>query len=140
MSNWKDLVVIYSSMRRQVCSTSRQDHKTLALKGGLTENLLRPYDSTPGEGRHRLGASPPKLAMRPNKVQAIGVWYLRPVPARFAEPATVDFIDDTEVRNNVEGLKHLTDSLATFNAKLADMNVSTTDWSQAYLDRPNDGA
>ncbi len=51
-----------------------------------------------------------------------------------------EFIDETEaLQNNVEGLKHLSDSLATFNESFAsllyvmDMNALTTDWPQARL-------
>lgn len=58
----------------------------------------------------------------------------------FLEPAMAEFIDETEaLQNNVEGLKHLSDSLATFNESFAsllyvmDMNALTTDWPQARL-------
>ncbi|KAK0220368.1 hypothetical protein IW262DRAFT_1384070 [Armillaria fumosa] len=59
----------------------------------------------------------------------------------FLEPAMAEFIDETEaLQNNVEGLKHLSDSLATFNESFAsllyvmDMNALTTDWPQAPTD------
>lgn len=52
-----------------------------------------------------------------------------------------ELIDETEaLQNNVEGLKHLSDSLATFNESFAslmyvmDMNALTTDWPQAPTD------
>ncbi|KAK0203486.1 hypothetical protein DFS33DRAFT_806351 [Desarmillaria ectypa] len=59
----------------------------------------------------------------------------------FLEPAMAEFIDETEaLQNNVEGLKHLSDSLATFNESFAsllyvmDMNALTIDWPQAPTD------
>ena len=55
----------------------------------------------------------------------------------FLEPALSEFLDETEaLQTNVEGLKNLSDSLATFNESFAswlyimNMNALTTDWPQ----------
>lgn len=49
-----------------------------------------------------------------------------------------EFVDETETLHaNLEGMKHLSDSLATFNESFAswlyimNMNALTTDWPQA---------
>ncbi|SJK98680.1 uncharacterized protein ARMOST_01949 [Armillaria ostoyae] len=48
----------------------------------------------------------------------------------FLEPAMAEFIDETEaLQNNVEGLKHLSDSLATFNESFASLLYAPTDAS-----------
>ncbi|KAF8875408.1 hypothetical protein CPB84DRAFT_1796512 [Gymnopilus junonius] len=59
----------------------------------------------------------------------------------FLEPAMAEFLDETEaLQANVEGMKHLSDSLATFNESFAswlyimNMNALTIDWSQAPTD------
>lgn len=51
-----------------------------------------------------------------------------------------EFVDETEaLQANVEGLKNLSESLATFNESFAswlyimNMNALTTDWPQVYL-------
>ncbi|PFH49326.1 hypothetical protein AMATHDRAFT_147837 [Amanita thiersii Skay4041] len=56
----------------------------------------------------------------------------------FIEPAMAEFVDETEaLQANVEGLKNLSDSLATFNESFAswlyvmNMNALTVDWFQA---------
>ncbi|KAG5641120.1 hypothetical protein DXG03_005960 [Asterophora parasitica] len=56
----------------------------------------------------------------------------------FLEPALSEFVDETEaLQANVEGMKNLSDSLATFNESFAswlyimNMNALTTDWTQA---------
>ncbi|KAJ4472498.1 DASH complex subunit Dam1-domain-containing protein [Lentinula edodes] len=61
----------------------------------------------------------------------------------FLEPAMSEFIDETEtLQTNVEGLKHLSDTLATFNESFAswlyvmNMNALTVDWPQA----PHEGS
>ncbi|KAJ3797315.1 hypothetical protein GGU11DRAFT_826554 [Lentinula aff. detonsa] len=61
----------------------------------------------------------------------------------FLEPAMSEFVDETEIlQTNVEGLKHLSDTLATFNESFAswlyvmNMNALTVDWPQA----PHDGS
>jgi len=61
----------------------------------------------------------------------------------FLEPAMSEFIDETEtLQTNVEGLKHLSDTLTTFNESFAswlyvmNMNALTVDWPQA----PHDGS
>ena len=58
----------------------------------------------------------------------------------FLEPAMSEFVDETEaLQANVEGLKNLSDSLATFNESFAswlyimNMNALTTDWPQVRL-------
>lgn len=55
----------------------------------------------------------------------------------FLEPAMSEFVDETEaLQANVEGMKNLSDSLATFNESFAswlyimNMNALTTDWPQ----------
>jgi DASH complex subunit DAM1 len=55
----------------------------------------------------------------------------------FLEPALSEFLDETEaLQTNVEGLKNLSNSLATFNESFAswlyimNMNALTTDWPQ----------
>ncbi|KIM46797.1 hypothetical protein M413DRAFT_440367 [Hebeloma cylindrosporum] len=52
-----------------------------------------------------------------------------------------EFLDETEaLQTNIEGMKHLSDSLATFNESFAswlyiiNMNALTTDWPQAPTD------
>ena len=57
----------------------------------------------------------------------------------FLEPALSEFLDETEaLQTNVEGLKNLSDSLATFNESFAswlyimNMNALTTDWPQVH--------
>ncbi|KAF8962584.1 hypothetical protein BDZ97DRAFT_1662739 [Flammula alnicola] len=59
----------------------------------------------------------------------------------FLEPAMSEFLDETEaLQANVESMKRLSDSLATFNESFAswlyimNMNALTTDWPQAPLD------
>ena len=59
----------------------------------------------------------------------------------FIEPAMSEFLEETEaLQTNVEGMKHLSDSLATFNESFAswlyvmNMNALTTDWPQVSLD------
>lgn len=59
----------------------------------------------------------------------------------FLEPAMSEFIDETEtLQTNVEGLKHLSDTLATFNESFAswlyvmNMNALTVDWPQVCAD------
>ncbi|RDB23932.1 DASH complex subunit DAM1 [Hypsizygus marmoreus] len=59
----------------------------------------------------------------------------------FLEPAMAEFVDETEaLQANLEGMKHLSDSLATFNESFAswlyimNMNALTTDWTQAPTD------
>ncbi|TFK73398.1 hypothetical protein BDN72DRAFT_814659 [Pluteus cervinus] len=59
----------------------------------------------------------------------------------FIEPAMAEFVDETEaLQANVEGMKHLSESLATFNESFASwlyvmkMNALTTDWPQAPID------
>ncbi|KAF9460447.1 hypothetical protein BDZ94DRAFT_1265916 [Collybia nuda] len=59
----------------------------------------------------------------------------------FLEPAMAEFVDETEVlQANVEGMKNLSHSLATFNESFAswlyimNMNALTTDWPQAPTD------
>ncbi|KAF8155927.1 hypothetical protein B0H34DRAFT_659378 [Crassisporium funariophilum] len=59
----------------------------------------------------------------------------------FLEPAMSEFLDETEaLQTNVDGMKHLSDSLATFNESFAswlyimNMNALTTDWPQAPTD------
>lgn len=59
----------------------------------------------------------------------------------FLEPAMSELLDETEaLQSNVEGLKRLSDSLATFNESFAswlyimNMNALTTDWPQAPSD------
>ncbi|KDR80168.1 hypothetical protein GALMADRAFT_242433 [Galerina marginata CBS 339.88] len=59
----------------------------------------------------------------------------------FLEPAMAEFLDETEaLQANIEGMKHLSDSLATFNESFAswlyimNMNALTTDWPQAPSD------
>jgi len=59
----------------------------------------------------------------------------------FLEPALSEFLDETEaLQTNVEGLKNLSDSLATFNESFAswlyimNMNALTIDWPQAPTD------
>ncbi|KAF8636903.1 hypothetical protein AX17_003155 [Amanita inopinata Kibby_2008] len=56
----------------------------------------------------------------------------------FIEPAMAEFVDETETLHaNIEGLKNLSESLATFNESFASwlyvmtMNALTTDWPQA---------
>ncbi|KAF9446691.1 hypothetical protein P691DRAFT_732779 [Macrolepiota fuliginosa MF-IS2] len=56
----------------------------------------------------------------------------------FLEPALAEFVDETDaLQTNIEGLTHLSDSLATFNESFAswlyimNMNALTTDWPQA---------
>ncbi|KAL0960185.1 hypothetical protein HGRIS_011819 [Hohenbuehelia grisea] len=56
----------------------------------------------------------------------------------FIEPAMSEFVDEAEaLQANVEGMKRLSDSLATFNESFASwlyvmqMNALTTDWPQA---------
>jgi DASH complex subunit DAM1 len=58
----------------------------------------------------------------------------------FIEPAMSEFLDETEaLQTNIEGMKHLSDSLATFNESFAswlyimNMNALTTDWPQVSL-------
>jgi DASH complex subunit Dam1 len=53
----------------------------------------------------------------------------------FLEPAMAEFVDETEaLQANLEGMKNLSDSLATFNESFAswlyimNMNALTTDW------------
>jgi DASH complex subunit DAM1 len=55
----------------------------------------------------------------------------------FLEPALVEFLEETEaLQTNVEGLKNLSNSLATFNKSFAswlyimNMNALMTDWPQ----------
>ena len=55
----------------------------------------------------------------------------------FLEPAMSEFVDETEALTvNMEGIKALSDSLATFNESFAswlyimNMNALTTDWPQ----------
>jgi DASH complex subunit DAM1 len=55
----------------------------------------------------------------------------------FLEPAMSEFTDETEVlQTHVEGLKHLSDTLASFNESFAswlyvmNMNALTVDWPQ----------
>ena len=55
----------------------------------------------------------------------------------FLESALSEFLDETEaLQTNVEGLKNLSNSLATFNESFAswlyimNMNALTTDWPQ----------
>lgn len=57
----------------------------------------------------------------------------------FLEPAMSEFVDETEaLQANVEGMKNLSDSLATFNESFAswlyimNMNALTTDWPQVW--------
>ncbi|KAJ4485646.1 DASH complex subunit Dam1-domain-containing protein [Lentinula aciculospora] len=59
----------------------------------------------------------------------------------FLEPTMSEFVDETEtLQTNVEGLKHLSDTLATFNESFAswlyvmNMNALTVDWPQAPHD------
>ncbi|KAF5375234.1 hypothetical protein D9758_000514 [Tetrapyrgos nigripes] len=59
----------------------------------------------------------------------------------FMEPAMSEFLDETEtLHNNLEGMRQLSDSLATFNESFAsllhvmNMNSLTTDWLQAPTD------
>ena len=59
----------------------------------------------------------------------------------FLEPALAEFLDETEaLQANLEGLKNLSDSLATFNESFAswlyvmNMNALTTDWPQVCSD------
>ncbi|KAF8799215.1 hypothetical protein BYT27DRAFT_7121501 [Phlegmacium glaucopus] len=59
----------------------------------------------------------------------------------FLEPALSEFLDETEaLQTNIQGLKNLSDSLATFNESFAswlyimNMNALTTDWPQAPTD------
>ncbi|KAJ3721918.1 DASH complex subunit Dam1-domain-containing protein [Lentinula raphanica] len=61
----------------------------------------------------------------------------------FLEPAMSEFVDETEtLQTNVEGLNHLSDTLATFNESFAswlyvmNMNALTVDWPQA----PHEGS
>ncbi|TEB34252.1 hypothetical protein FA13DRAFT_1685574 [Coprinellus micaceus] len=56
----------------------------------------------------------------------------------FLEPAMTEFLDEAEaLQTNMEGMKRLSDSLATFNEGFAswlyvmNMNALTTDWMQA---------
>ncbi|KAF9568633.1 hypothetical protein CPC08DRAFT_702232 [Agrocybe pediades] len=56
----------------------------------------------------------------------------------FLEPAMAELLDETEtLHTNVQGMKNLSDSLATFNESFAswlyvmEMNALTVDWSQA---------
>lgn len=58
----------------------------------------------------------------------------------FLEPAMGEFLDETEaLLANVEGMKHLSDSLATFNESFAswlyimNMNALTIDWPQVRV-------
>ena len=58
----------------------------------------------------------------------------------FLEPAMAEFLDEVETLHaNVEGMKHLSDSLATFNESFAswlhimNMNALTVDWQQVCL-------
>lgn len=55
----------------------------------------------------------------------------------FLEPAMSEFVDETDtLLANVEGMRHLSESLATFNESFAswlyimNMNALTTDWPQ----------
>lgn len=55
----------------------------------------------------------------------------------FLEPAMSELIDETEtMHSNIDGMKNLSDSLATFNESFAswlyvmNMNALTTDWPQ----------
>lgn len=55
----------------------------------------------------------------------------------FLEPAMSEFIEEIDsLQTNVEGLKHLSDTLATFNESFAswlyvmNMNALTVDWVQ----------
>ncbi|KAF9031363.1 hypothetical protein BDZ89DRAFT_1101127 [Hymenopellis radicata] len=59
----------------------------------------------------------------------------------FLEPAMAEFIQETEaLQTNVENLKHLSDSVASFNESFAmwtylmEMNSLTTDWPQQPTD------
>ncbi|KAF5376029.1 hypothetical protein D9615_007768 [Tricholomella constricta] len=59
----------------------------------------------------------------------------------FLEPAMSEFVDETEaLQANIEGMKNLSDTLATFNESFAswlyimNMNALTTDWPQAPTD------
>ncbi|KAJ6610691.1 hypothetical protein B0H10DRAFT_2059133 [Mycena sp. CBHHK59/15] len=59
----------------------------------------------------------------------------------FLEAAMFEYADETEtLQSNVEGMKHLSDSLATFNESFSswlyimNMNALTTDWPQAPTD------
>jgi len=59
----------------------------------------------------------------------------------FLEPAMSEFVDETEaLQGNVEAMKNLSDSLATFNESFAswlyimNMNALTTDWPQTPTD------
>ncbi|KAJ7134415.1 hypothetical protein C8R44DRAFT_424227 [Mycena epipterygia] len=59
----------------------------------------------------------------------------------FIDAAISEFADETEtLQANVEGMKHLSESLATFNESFAswlyvmNMNALTTDWPQAPTD------
>ncbi|KAF8064126.1 DASH complex subunit Dam1-domain-containing protein [Lyophyllum atratum] len=59
----------------------------------------------------------------------------------FLEPAMSEFVDETEtLQANIENMKNLSDSLATFNESFAswlyimNMNALTTDWPQAPTD------
>ncbi|KAF6744695.1 hypothetical protein DFP72DRAFT_825215 [Ephemerocybe angulata] len=58
----------------------------------------------------------------------------------FIQPAMTEFLDEAEaLQTNMEGMKHLSDSLATFNESFAswlyvmNMNALTTDWMQTPL-------
>jgi DASH complex subunit DAM1 len=58
----------------------------------------------------------------------------------FLEPAMAEFADEAEaLQANLEGLKNLGDSLATFNESFAsmlyimNMNALTTDWPQVLI-------
>jgi len=58
----------------------------------------------------------------------------------FLGPAMAEFLDETEaLQTNVEGMKNLSESLATFNESFAswlyvmNMNALTTDWPQVSV-------
>lgn len=60
----------------------------------------------------------------------------------FLEPAMSEFVDETEaLQGNIEGMKNLSDSLATFNESFAswlytmNMNALTIDWPQVSRER-----
>lgn len=58
----------------------------------------------------------------------------------FLEPAMTEFLDEAEaLQTNMEGMKHLSEALATFNEGFAswlyvmNMNALTTDWMQVCV-------
>lgn len=69
-----------------------------------------------------------------------GVYPDAPHGLGFLEPAMAEFLDETEaLQSNLEAMKNLSNSLATFNESFAswlyimNMNALTTDWPQVRV-------